>query len=799
MQNKAKKFLILTALLLLVMLLTSVVAAEEGNPPATVDQLSAAQIAKSLDHASVMSYFADGHTVRLIIGLATPFDFQGVAGLTGDAEAQEMAKIDAVQNTFMVNHPAVVDGMVAFDYTAQVSVWVESEAEYTALLADENVVILQQDIPVPVNELDVAPPAMAQAVPWVDADDAHTAGFTGDGYTVAILDTGVDKNHYYLDGGKVVSEACYSTTNASQDSSSVCAGGATNGPTTTGSAEPYVGNCASGDCDHGTHVAGIAAGTHTGFTGIAPDADIIAVQVFSRFDDNYNNYCGISDNTCALTWNTDQILGLQRVYALRFTYDIAAVNMSLGGGQYYSYCDSDSRKASIDNLVSAGTATVISAGNNGWKDSVGAPGCISTAYTIGATYDTSDSIGSFSNADSTILDMWAPGVSITSSVPTEVWGAGTPTATWNGTSMAAPMVTGAFAVAMEMYPSYTLSQVWTVLDNAGVSVTDTRLGGDTVAPRLDFTDAIPVFVTPGIPVHLTPEKYSITLDSTPQFSWQEASDADKYTIEIKKVSDNSQVSINTYDASARCSGGVCTIPSPLTLTNGIEYKWHVVAYNGTTKGTWSSWWVFKVGANTLTPASLRSPGVDAAVYGGRPTFKWYEVSGATSYYVQMLEADQTTIIGTWDMDDACGTYCEFRLPVSYNLDDQYGTYTWRIQAKNYDTGQMSGWSTKRQFVYTQIARPANLSPTDGASTIVNTPTFTWTEREGATKYIFNLRDGVTVADVLYVVVDATACTGGVCSYTVTSPLAADYYIWHVRGKNGTNYSMWTSYWGLTIN
>ncbi|MFD0396063.1 S8 family serine peptidase [Streptomyces nogalater] len=48
-------------------------------------------------------------------------------------------------------------------------------------------------------------------------------------------------------------------------------------------------------CDHGTHVAGIAAGNGTGLTGapkngVAPGADIVAIQVFSQF--NTEEFCG---------------------------------------------------------------------------------------------------------------------------------------------------------------------------------------------------------------------------------------------------------------------------------------------------------------------------------------------------------------------------------------------------------------------------------------------------------------------------------------------------------------------------
>jgi subtilisin family serine protease len=90
-------------------------------------------------------------------------------------------------------------------------------------------------------------------------------GASGTGQTVAILDSGVDKNHPFL-AGKIISEACYSTTSSS--STSVCPGGVGTS-TAPGSGVP----CLLDGCEHGTHVAGIAAGKGTSFSGVARDAD----------------------------------------------------------------------------------------------------------------------------------------------------------------------------------------------------------------------------------------------------------------------------------------------------------------------------------------------------------------------------------------------------------------------------------------------------------------------------------------------------------------------------------------------
>lgn len=321
-------------------------------------------------------------------------------------------------------------------------------------------------------------PLLAESVALIGAPAAWTMGYSGAGQTVAILDTGVDKNHSFLTG-RVVSEACFSTTSA--NTSSVCPGGAAQ-TTVPGSGL----HCIAGGCEHGTHVAGIAAGKGTSFSGVARDADIIAIQVFSRSDNAM--VCGSEPTPCVRSLQSDVIRGLERVLALAANFNIAAVNLSLGGGKFTSTCDAQqaSMKAVIDNLRSLGIATVISSGNNGFSDSLSAPACISSAISVGSTGDGSgssvqDAVSGFSNSAG-FLNLLAPGQFIHSSLPLNNF------ETFQGTSMAAPHVAGAIAVIKSKVPSASVSQILSALTNTGVPVLDPRNG--LTRPRIQIDAAL---------------------------------------------------------------------------------------------------------------------------------------------------------------------------------------------------------------------------------------------------------------------------------------------------------------------
>ncbi len=218
-------------------------------------------------------------------------------------------------------------------------------------------------------------PDLKISVPFIGADIAAAVGYDGAGQAVAVLDTGVDSLHAFL-AGKVLAEACFSTDEPGL-STTLCPNGQES-DTGPGAGAPCTG---FSTCDHGTHVAGIAVSADVEYAGVAPGADLIAVQVFSRIEAAIP---GCSSPPCLAAFDSDIVLGLEHVLSLNGTLpaEIASVNMSLGGPAFNSAkeCDTDPQtgldsatKVAIDNLRAAGIVTAISSGNGGLDGAIGSP------------------------------------------------------------------------------------------------------------------------------------------------------------------------------------------------------------------------------------------------------------------------------------------------------------------------------------------------------------------------------------------------------------------------------------------
>lgn len=383
--------------------------------------------------------------------------------------------------------------VIAMDVSGKTLDALETSSEVSAITEDKPVPLPAPGKPQNTSTMALTFPcssAYSSDVDIVGARKAWSKGYTGAGWYVAILDSGVLTSHELFDGKQIV-EACFS-----RDADCPNGRDTMYGP---GAAKPF--DKAYDGYDHGTHVAGIAAGNSASVLGVAKDADIIAVQIFSIFP---ASDCD-SDRPCVMSYNSDQLAALNYVLSLRGTYPIAAVNMSIGGQQYSSQtsCDSEGYnpflKNAIDQLRHAGIATVSVSGNDSSCNSIEAPGCISSAIAVGAVNDY-DQEAPFNDWQYSMLDLLAPGVNIVSAVPDSQ----TLCEYLNGTSMAAPQVTGAWAILKQKNPSASVSDILYALESTGVPVHSLCSGINDYKPRINVDSALspPVIPVPSERVRL---------------------------------------------------------------------------------------------------------------------------------------------------------------------------------------------------------------------------------------------------------------------------------------------------------
>ncbi|MEJ8574472.1 S8 family peptidase [Microbaculum marinum] len=398
--------------------------------------------------------------IPIIVTLRT--DFAPEAELSMFAAANQRTAIASLQDRVLARVPSE-ENVKTFKTVPMVAMTV-NERGLQALLSDSNVAAIHEDIP--------HPPTLDESVPIIKANKVwKRKGKTGKGWTVAVLDTGVDRGHRAF-RNKIVSEACFSTNSPVDNATSVCPRGVS--ASTKRKSGKYCDLAVEG-CDHGTHVAGIAVGNpNNRFKGVAKGAKLIPIQVFTRFENS--SFCTFGD-PCALSFTSDQIAGLERVFQLRNKFKIASVNMSLGGSPVTGACKTDPLRPIIQNLRSAKIATVIASGNNSATGAISAPACIPEAIAVGAT-DKDDTIAPYSN-QSKLVDVMAPGSDIHAPVPKNSYG------TKSGTSMATPHVAGTWAVLKQRHKNASVSQIEKALECTGKKVRDRGPG----KPRIDVLKA----------------------------------------------------------------------------------------------------------------------------------------------------------------------------------------------------------------------------------------------------------------------------------------------------------------------
>ncbi|WP_275003977.1 S8 family serine peptidase [Promicromonospora iranensis] len=266
----------------------------------------------------------------------------------------------------------------------------------------------------------------ADSTPQVGAPEAWADGYTGEGVTIAVVDTGVDTTHPDLDEN-VVAERDF-----------------------TGGDNP------SDGFGHGTHVASIAAGTGDAdpdMIGVAPGADIINAKVLD--DQGFGEWSWIIDG---MEWAAGE--GAQ------------VLNLSLG--EPGSFTDgTDPASQAVNALTEQyGVLVVAAAGNDGPRAGTVSPPAVADSALAVAAVDDDDAQADFSSAGPRAGDgalkpeIAGPGVDIVAAraAGTEMGEpVGDSYVTASGTSMAAPHVAGAAAVLLSADPDLTWQQIRSTL------------------------------------------------------------------------------------------------------------------------------------------------------------------------------------------------------------------------------------------------------------------------------------------------------------------------------------------------
>lgn len=229
----------------------------------------------------------------------------------------------------------------------------------------------------------------------------------GSGIKVAVIDSGIQKNHVELKG-KASASVTYSS--------------------------PY--NKAEDNNGHGTHVSGIIAANANndeGGAGIAYKASIVSYKALEQ-----------NPATGGAGGSTADII---KAVNASVKSGARVINMSLGGHYYDALFE-----ATVDTAVNKGVVVVAAAGNEAAQLSrttndtnYCSPACFENVITVSVKQKGSATLANFSNYGAGIVDITAPGTGIASSVPDGYM-------LMDGTSQATPMVAAAAAYILSVSP-----------------------------------------------------------------------------------------------------------------------------------------------------------------------------------------------------------------------------------------------------------------------------------------------------------------------------------------------------------
>jgi subtilisin family serine protease len=324
-----------------------------------------------------------------------------------------------------------------------------------------------------IPQLDRSPQQIGAPGLW-----GQTLDTAGQGVKIGVIDTGIDQTHPFFDPTGYTMPAGFPKGQARFTTAKVIV--ARSFPP-RGARNPNAPLAVDGDnSDHGTHVAGIAAGNaRTQVSGEDGQLAPLSGVAPRAYIGNYRALVG-TDSGLSPNGNAPEIVAAIEA-AVRDGMDV--LNLSIGEPEIEPRRDIVA--LALDAAAAAGVVPVVAAGND-FNDlgagSVASPANSERAITVGAVETSGTPPASvhadFSSVGPTTIslrlkpDVAAPGVDIRSSVPRGGW------SSISGTSMASPHVAGAAALLVQRHPSWTVAQVKSALVQTGSDATN---GGDSPA------------------------------------------------------------------------------------------------------------------------------------------------------------------------------------------------------------------------------------------------------------------------------------------------------------------------------
>lgn len=423
------------------------------------------------------------------------------------------------------------------------------------------------------------------------------------------------------------------------------------------------------DNGHGTHVAGIVAGSagsgsNGSLPGVAPRAKLIAYKALNNQGSGYYS---------------DIIAAIDKVVWLKLdadsSNDIDVINMSLGadcGGTYtYSCGPDDVLSQAVDKASDTGIVVVISAGNSGPNPStIGSPGTARKAITVGAV-DKSSIIANYSSRGPVIYngetiskpDIVAPGTYICSSK----WLGFSNNnlcyddkhITMSGTSMAAPHVAGIAALVKQMQPKWSAKEI-----KQQITSTARSLNYDVNTQGTGLIDALAAISFPtSCPPPNTPTNLIPIGNIVPGYqliSWGPTTDAVSYYLKVDDLSNGWSDDCNNPNKGDLCNSNLKLTSNSFDFVSGNNYNISVQAKNSC--GNLS-----KAATSSVNVTDTTSPTVNIT----------YPTNGGT------VPKNKSIIITANASDNIGVTKVEFYVNNSLICSDTTSAYScsWKVPAK----------------------------------------------------------------------------------------------------------------------